>query len=46
MNNLVVFNELHQYLMLFQVRCTLAEKNLILGYNPFSFMGIQAKFAT
>lgn len=32
--------------MSFQVRCTLAEKNLIIGYKPFSFMGIQPKFAT
>ncbi|WP_391203125.1 hypothetical protein [Psychrobacillus sp. L4] len=46
MNNLLVFNELHQYLMSFQVRCTLAEKNLIIGYKPFSFVGIQPKFAT
>ncbi|MFJ8065679.1 hypothetical protein ACIQYS_13695 [Psychrobacillus sp. NPDC096426] len=46
MNNLLAFNELHQYLMSFQVRCTIAEKNLIIGYKPFTFLGIQPKFAT
>ncbi|TQR14715.1 hypothetical protein [Psychrobacillus soli] len=46
MNNLLAFNELHQYLMSFQVRCTIAEKNLIIGYKPFSFVGIQPKIAT
>ncbi|WP_419959460.1 hypothetical protein [Psychrobacillus sp. BM2] len=46
MNNLLAFNELHLYLMSFDVRCTLAGKNLIIGYKPFSFVGIQPKFAT
>ena len=46
MNNLVAFSEIHQYLMSFQVRCTIAEKSLVIGYKPFNFLGTQPKFAT
>lgn len=34
MNNLLAFNELHQYLMSFDIRLTIAEKSLIIGYKP------------
>ncbi|MFJ7971680.1 hypothetical protein [Psychrobacillus sp. NPDC096389] len=46
MNNLVAFSELHQYLSNFNMRLMLAEKNLIIGYKPFSYAGMQPKFAT
>ncbi|MFJ5770287.1 hypothetical protein [Psychrobacillus sp. NPDC093180] len=46
MNNLIVFSELHQYFSNFDMRLTIAEKNLIIGYKPFSYAGMQPKFAT
>ena len=48
MNELMVFNELHKFLLneLGPMKVTIAEKSLVLGYKPVSFWGMMPKFAT
>lgn len=46
MNNLIPFNDLHQYLSSFDITYTMAAKSLILSYQPRSFAyGVQPRFA-